>query len=161
MIEVAKGTTEVFVSNDLTTTLVCPNCSRAKKISVAKYLHIKHTIKVRCTCNTVYNVHLNFRRHYRKQVRLTGTYRTIHQKPASRGAIIINDISPGGLSFAVSGKNKLETGYVLELQFELDDRDKTALTKQVVVRSINGKLVGCEFIQDRPLEKALAFYLRN
>ena len=161
MTETGRDTIEAFVRNDLTTTLVCPRCRRAKTISVAKYLHIKHTIRVRCTCNTIYNVHLNFRRNFRKQVRLTGTYQTVHQKPASRGAIIINDLSRDGLSFTVSGSNRLEVGHVVLLQFDLDDREKTSLRKQAVVRSVNDKVVGCEFIQDRPLEKALAFYLRN
>jgi hypothetical protein len=52
-------------------------------------------------------------------------------------------------------------GEKLLVEFQLDDRTKSQLKKEVVVRTITPQFVGTEFVSDNFYENALGFYLLN
>ncbi len=106
-------------------------------------------------------VHLDFRRYFRKPTDLPGFYRII--KPPGImgfGDINVKDISLGGIGFTVSGKNRIEVGQTLSLDFTLDDKKRTMLKKEVIVQSIEGDFVGSYFSDNELFEKELGFFLR-
>jgi len=155
----SKAAAKTFVENDRAT-IICPVCNMAKTVPVAAFRHKQHNIRARCKCGEIFSVHLDFRGHYRKQTNLSGTYEIKHQREKGRGAIHVIDISASGIRFTVSGVNPLQPGHLVSLAFELDDRKQTKINKLSVVRSVQGNTVGCEFVGNEPLERALAFYLR-
>lgn len=155
------ATVKAFVREDDTVTIVCPACKMPKDASVTPFKNKTHLLKVRCRCDTVFRVHLDFRRFYRKETDLPGIYRTLKPAGHGGGSIHIKDISQGGLGFSVDGINTIEKGHILMVSFELDDKKKTALRKEVVVQSVSGDIVGCRFSANQPYEKELGFYLKG
>lgn len=154
-------TVKAFVREDNTTTIVCPVCKIPKNISVASFKNKIPELKVRCTCNNVFKVYLDFRRFYRKATDLPGRYKTLNPLNHGSGTVHIVNISQGGLGFIVSGINTIETGHRLLLSFELDDKKKTRLEKEVVVQSVSDDFIGCRFSSSQAYEKELGFYLKG
>ncbi len=152
-------TVKAFVREDDTATIVCTACKMTKNVSVASYKNKTPELKVRCTCSNVFKVYLDFRRFYRKPTDIPGRYKTLNPLGHGSGAIHIVNISKGGLGFNVSGINTIEEGHRLEVSFELDDKKKTRLQKEVIAQSVSGDFVGCRFSASQAYEKELGFYL--
>ncbi len=153
-------TVKVFVRPDNTITIACPSCSRVKNAAVGDYKDKCHNIKVRCPCGTQFILHLDFRRYFRKPTDLPGFYRIVKPPGMGAGEINIKNISLGGIGFTVSGKNRIEVGQTLSLDFTLDDKKKTRLKKEMIVQSIEGDFIGSRFSDNELFEKELGFYLR-
>ena len=148
---------KVFVSKG-TATLSCPDCARSKRIPVDRYIGKKHTIKVKCRCDTSFVAHLEFRKHYRKPTELQGLYRIISEG-AGGGSAVIHNISKAGLGFTVSGVHNIQIGQKALIDFVLDNTKSTRLSKEVEIRTVNKNHIGCQFIPHQPFEKDLGFYL--
>lgn len=73
----------------------------------------------------------------------------------------VKDISQGGVSLHVSGTNNLQVGNVLTIYFDLEDKKKTHLKKEVSILSIQGNMLGCRFSDNQLYEKELGFYLQG
>jgi hypothetical protein len=147
------------VQNDGTITIICPVCNKTKRVLVAIVKYKKNALKVRCSCKIVFRVQLNYRSHYRKLVSLSGTYETLHQYHYCKGHMNITNLSQGGLQYSIAGVNRLEPGYVLILNFQLDNKQQTPIKKHAMVRSINNNVIGCEFFEQENVNRPLAFYL--
>ncbi|QQG66748.1 PilZ domain-containing protein [Desulfobulbus oligotrophicus] len=142
-------------------TLICPACGTAKPIMTKTFRYSHHSVKAQCRCQQVFTVLLNFRKNYRKQTSLSGTYQITGSKDPGGGIIHITNISRGGLAFTVSGRHNIKKDQELLLEFQLNDKNKTALKKQAVVVSVRQNTVGCAFRCHGELDKALGFYLQN
>ncbi len=59
--------------------------------------------------------------------------------------MIVVDLSRTGLGIELSVEQKFDIGEKLFLEFRLDDKQNSLIEREVVVRSIKGKLVGVEF----------------
>jgi hypothetical protein len=152
---------KAHVRDDNTATLSCPACGTSKQITAEQFRHGRHTISVRCRCQQVFSVLLDFRRHYHKQVKLVGTYEHIGLGATGGGIIHIDNISMGGVGCVISGLHQIAEGQELLLEFQLDDKKKTMLKKRVIVQSVRHDTVGCVFKDPTDIEKALGFYLRH
>jgi len=151
-------TNKTFVKEDSQATIVCPACSSAKTISVEEFRHRQHVIKVKCKCGNSFSLQLEFRQFFRKDTDIQGVYDI---KPPARGggiATIVN-LSLTGACFEVRGLHDLKIGHKGSLVFTLDNRKETVLYRQVIIRSVEGKRIGCEFVEDRAFDKELGFYL--
>ena len=147
-----------FVKQDNQARIVCPFCATSKTLSVEKFKHRQHKLRVKCKCGHVFNIQLEFRRHHRKSTKLEGAY-GVTESSIGGGKIKVINLSLSGASFEMPGRHNLQVGQKGNLVFTLDDRNKTALKKKVVVRTIKGNIIGCEFIEDRAFQKELGFYL--
>jgi hypothetical protein len=154
-------TIRVFVRSDNTATLVCPACSKPKNMSVASFKDKCHFLKVRCPCEHVFRVHLDFRQHYRKTTNLTGNYVCLKPAGLGGGRITVNDISQGGVGITITDHHDLQIGALLDLTFHLDDRKRTLLKKKAIVRTIKGNFIGCQFTDRDLYEKEIGFYLKT
>jgi len=150
---------KIFVSNEGSAMISCPRCGKTKQVAVGKYCGKKHTIKVRCSCNTSFLAYLEFRRNYRKPTDLSGTYRIISDG-AGGGTVSIKNISRGGIGFSVSGRHNIEIGQKALVDFVLDNRKSSRVSKEVIVRSVTNNHIGCQFVSHQPFEKDLGFYLQ-
>ncbi len=152
-----------FVTLDNIAIITCPQCHKAKNIDATKYRDSKHVINVRCSCKYAFTVLLDFRRHYRKETELEGTY-TLLAPAFGTGKLCILNISRSGvgftIGFSVSGPHSMEPGQKARIAFELDNRKRTPIDKLVDIRNITDNYVGAEFDKNQPLDKDLGFYLQ-
>lgn len=148
---------KVFVSNDGTATISCPHCGITKQIPVERYRNKKHTVKIRCGCSESFIVQLEFRRNWRKRTELLGTYSI---KSGGGGSATIINLSKNGVGFSVSGLHRIQAGQKGSIDFVLDNRKSTRISKEIVIRSVDGNRIGCEFVANQPFEKDLGFYLQ-
>jgi predicted RNA-binding Zn-ribbon protein involved in translation (DUF1610 family) len=152
---------KIHVRENNTATLVCPNCGTVKHFDADRFRNHPHTFSVRCRCQQVFSVLIDFRRYYRKQTNLYGTYVILSKGGVGGGLIHITNISRGGMGFTVSGTHRIEKDQLIQVEFQLNDKNKTVINKQAIVRSVRQNVVGCEFQDSAELDKALGFFLRN
>ncbi|MBW2467016.1 MAG: PilZ domain-containing protein [Deltaproteobacteria bacterium] len=149
---------KAFVKEDGTTVIKCPFCKHARTVSVEKFKDKKKILKIRCSCKESYLVNLELRKMYRKSTNLKGSYMNT-SLDNEVGMMIVKDVSMGGVGFEVIGKNRIKEDHELTVTFTLDDTHSSVIKKQVVVRIVNNKFVGCEFTHAFEYNKALGFYL--
>lgn len=154
-----KTVVKSFVKDDGYTSIACPSCSTVHTVFVNNFRHKNHVINVRCKCLESFKVQLEFRKHFRKPADLNGVY-SILPPEGGGGRMIIKNISRSGVGFAVSGKHSIKQKQTATLTFTLDNRKRTKLVKEVVIRAVNGNFIGCQFVENQAFEKELGFYLR-
>lgn len=150
---------KVFVHPDDQTTIVCPDCNSARTLSVQQFRHRQHLLKVKCKCGHIFKAMLEFRQKYRKKTDLDGNY-SLDPKSGTNQVVKVVNLSLSGACFETRGIPNLQIGQKGTLIFTLDNRKQTVIQKQVIVRTINNRRVGCEFIADRAFETDLGFYIR-
>lgn len=143
-----------------TATLICPACGAVRNVAADQFRHGRHSITVRCRCQHVYSILLDFRRHYRKKTNLPGTYEILSEGGVGGGIIHVVNISRSGLGFTVSGLHRIEKDQLLLIEFQLNDKKQTILRKRAIVKSVNQNIIGCQFKDDTAMEKALGFFLQ-
>jgi hypothetical protein len=102
---------------------------------------------------------LEYRKNYRKKVRLAGEY--FVQRKDERGEIIIEDISASGIRFASLKPHYISRNDTVELKFTLDNQRRTQIQELVKIVWIIDRNIGAEFINPKSLEKDLGFYLKT
>lgn len=147
-----------LVRDDLKATLVCPECRASKSIDVRQFKQGQHRLKVHCTCGKTFHAQLEFRRFIRKDTSLGGIYKT--PPPSAQGGRIgVINLSMGGACFEVRGRHDLKIGQKGCIVFTLDNRKQAVLTRDLVIKSIDNKKIGCEFIHDKAYDRELGFYM--
>jgi len=149
---------KAFVLDNGTTVLKCPFCRHARSVSVANIKDQKKIIKVKCSCQKSYTVNLEFRKMYRKGASLDGKYINL-SRDNEPGLMLVKDISMGGIGFEVVGPCRIQVDNELEVTFTLDDNNSSVIKKQVVVKVVRNKFIGCEYFHSGEYDKALGFYL--
>jgi transcription elongation factor Elf1 len=149
---------KVFVREDGTTVLKCPSCSHTRIVSVQTIKDKKKIIRVKCSCKESYSVGLELRKLYRKSSNLSGRYVNLSLNN-NNGRMIVKDVSMGGIGFEAVGKSLIKKDNEFEVTFTLDDTHSSVIKKQVVIRMVRDKFVGCEYVQPLEYDKALGYYL--
>ncbi len=158
----------VRVNSDNLAAIKCPHCQSVKLISVHKFKGLKHSLKVKCTCNNSFSVSLDFRERYRKSTNIDAKYIKIDKDIKKRGMLVepnlkckVADLSLSGLALTIIGSHNLQVGDELMVDFTLDDKASTHIKRKANIRVIGQGFVGCQFDEaDSPAyDKALGFYL--
>jgi len=89
---------KTYVRPDNTAVLTCSHCGLQKVIKADSFKGYKHKLKVKCSCNMVFTVNLEFRNRVRRKTYLRGTY-TNHSQDNTSGVLHVLDVSVTGLSF--------------------------------------------------------------
>ena len=149
----------VYVKDDNTALVRCPNCGTAKTVNAGKLKNRRKATALRCSCRAVFRVFFEFRKSYRKKTNLEGYYAIL---PVSMqwGKMRVDDISLNGIGFTTIYKNNLKQGERIKVKFILDDKRQSEVEKQAVVMWANNKSAGCEFTQTDEYDRILGFYLR-
>ena len=157
-------TQKVFVSSNNTATFVCPQCGNVSTVNVAKYATMDKKVTVHCKCNCGHNfsVSLEKRRQYRKDTDLPGTYyyRT-DSGHIDKGGMRVVDVSSSGLKIKLNVARAFTLGSTLRVEFELDDKRRTFMNKEVIVRNVYKNLVGTSFAPTEGDDPNLGFYLMS
>ncbi|MDH3572802.1 MAG: PilZ domain-containing protein [Desulfobacteraceae bacterium] len=150
---------KVYIDETNQATIVCPKCRLEKNIDVANFKNTHKRLKAKCRCGEVFRLSLEFRKHYRKKVRLNGEYSV--QGKDEKGEIIIEDISASGIRFASLKPHYISRNDTVELKFTLDDPMRTEINNLVKIMWIIDRNVGAQYIDPKSLEKDLGFYLKE
>jgi|WetSurMetagenome_2_1015567.scaffolds.fasta_scaffold133167_2 hypothetical protein len=151
---------KIYVTNRSRVSLVCPHCGMYRPVSVTKVRVLGKPVKARCTCGQSFVVEFERRNLHRKAISLPGSFRKPDSTDLGYGDILVEDLSRGGLAFRVVGQGGVEEGDLLDLQFQLDDPERTPVRVRVLVRHILDEKVGCEFVNlDPGMLKTISFYV--
>jgi hypothetical protein len=149
--------TKFYVNDTNQTTIVCPKCGFTKMIDTTNYKETQKRLKANCKCGEVFKFTLEFRKHYRRDVRLSGEY-TMRQS-GEKGEIIVQNLSLGGIQFASLRPHKIFTDDTLELKFNLDNPARTEIRRSAKVIWVRDRVVGVHYIGPKLFEGDLSFYL--
>ena len=138
-------------------TITCPKCGLVKNKVVTDFKDTPKRVKATCKCGEVFRVFLEFREDNRKIVRLSGTY--FDQEKDEKGEILIKNISITGINFETLKPHNISKGDIVELEFTLDNRNKTELNTLVKIMRVNDLNVGGQFIDESSLKQDLVLYL--
>jgi predicted RNA-binding Zn-ribbon protein involved in translation (DUF1610 family) len=157
-------TQKVFITSNNTATFVCPQCGNNSVADVAKYASIdkRVTVNCKCICGHNFKVSLEKRRQYRKATDLPGeySYKTSNGE-LDKGIMRVVDISSNGLKLKLSVERKFAGGEKIRVEFHLDDKRRTFIDKNVIVRNVKKNLVGTSFAPNEADDPALGFYLMS
>jgi hypothetical protein len=151
---------EIIYSGDINyVTITCPNCGLARNRSVTDFKDTPKRLKVKCKCGEVFQIFLEFRGYYRKVVRLSGDY--FVQEKDEKGEVLIKNISITGINFRTLKPNNISKDDIVELEFILDNRNKTELHSLVKIMWVSDLKVAGQFIDESSLKQDLVLYLRK
>lgn len=156
-VKTERNISKTYVRGNGDAVIVCPDCKKTKVVSTSRFPQRKLVLNVLCTCSTKFKVHLDYRQTYRKRTDLVGTFTL---RSGQKRLVKIKDLSLGGAQFEVIGFNKFVPGQSGSIDFILNDKMRTQITRNFSVKTVTGKRVGCEFKDDTAYNKALGFYLR-
>jgi hypothetical protein len=157
-----------YIGEDNTAIIRCGKCGRKKVIDASRFKTLNKLLTVKCTCGYAFTVSFESRKSYRKEVLLSGEY--LKDSEAQRddcdvsvgdmrcGNMVLENLALGGVAFRTNQNHDIKVGDVIQVQFRLDDFQKSLITRNIVVKSVVGRQVRGEFCDCRP-DKALAFYL--
>lgn len=150
---------KVYVDHTNKVKVICPKCGLEKTINVFKFKDTHKRLKASCKCGEVFRFALDFRKHYRKQVQLSGEY-FIHEKN-ERDDILIKDISMTGINFMTDKPHNFSNDDTVELKLTLDEQVEPEIHAPVRIKWIKDRNVGAQFSNPKSLEKDLRSYLRK
>jgi hypothetical protein len=150
---------KVYVDNSNLVKIACPKCGLEQNKNVFKFKDSHKRLKANCKCGEVFRFTLDFRKYYRKIVRLAGEY--IVKGKDEKGEIVVQDISTTGVRFSILEPNHISRNDIVELKFNLDTPLEMEVRTLVKIRWINDQNVGAQFLNPKPLERDLKFYLRT
>ncbi len=148
----------VYVDDTNQVTIICPKCGFTKNIDATNFKNTQKKRKVKCRCGEIFRITIEFRKQYRKKVRLPGEY--IIQK-GEKGEIIIRELSLGGIRFESLRPHQISPNDTLEVKFKLNNQMRSEIQKIVRVIWVRDRIVGTQFSESKSYEKDLGFYMRT
>jgi len=164
---------KVFVTGNNMAVFECPQCNKAKRVDVSRYKDIRQVvrIKVKCSCGHSYRVVLERRKHFRKGVNFSGTYtKVLPDYREDKGGMTVKDLwgmtvkdlSRAGVKIKLNVKKDFKVGDILSVEFSLDDKRRSLIKKEAVIKKISDLYLGVEFSSvdsSNPSDKAIGFYM--
>jgi hypothetical protein len=156
---VIKMTEKVFIGSNDMATFKCPECNKTKTTNVSRFRNIQQAVRVKCKCpcGHTYSALLERRKHIRKDTHLAGTF--IHENGVDRGTMDILDLSRSGLRIKTNFPANIKVGDKMRLEFTLDDKQFSKVSKEVIVRSVSGRSIGTEFVSLEHFDKLGSYLL--
>jgi len=150
---------KVYVDHTNQVNVTCPNCGLEKKKNVFKFKDTHKGLKARCKCGEVFRFTLDFRKYFRKNVRLSGEY--FFQEKDETGEMHIEDISMAGISFSTPDPHNFHKNDTVELTFTIDNPTRTNIRQLAKIMWINDRSVGARFNDPKSLSREFEFYLKK
>ena len=151
--------TTFYVNDTNHATIICPKCNVTKVKDVTNFKSTQKRMKAKCKCGEIFRFTIDFRKNYRKKVRLSGEY--IIKENGKKGEIIVQDLSMSGIRFANLGAHLISPGDMLEVKFQLDNQTKSEIYKLATVIWVKDNIVGAQFSELKSFESNLGFYLKT
>lgn len=149
----------VYVDDTNQASIICPECGFSKNINITNFKSTQKRAKAKCGCGESFRFTFEFRKNYRKNVRLAGEY--IVKVTGEKGDVIIRDLSLTGIRFESLKPHEISTNDILEVKFKLDNSVRSEICKLAKVIWVRDRIVAAHYSETKLFEKALGFYLRT
>ena len=146
-----------WIDDNKQATIACPKCRFDINIDPTKFENAQRRQSVKCQCGELIQFTIEYRKQYRKDVRLPGEYRI--QEKGQKGEIIIRDLSLSGIRFESLISHQILPDDTLEVFFILDNPSRKEIRKIVKVIWVDDRIVGAQYNERNLYETDLAFYL--
>jgi len=150
---------KVYVGENNRALIICPKCGFERNVDAMTLKTATNILKVKCKCRETFQIALEYRKHYRKEVRLTGEY--IAQKSRERGEIIIRELSLTGIRLESVKPHRISIDDMLEIKFILDNPMRTEIRKLAKVIWVKDRIIGVNFSEKELYAQVLGFYLKT
>ena len=150
---------KVYVGENNRTLIICPKCGFERNVDAMTLKTATNILKVKCKCRETFQIALEYRKHYRKEVRLTGEY--IAQKSRERGEVIIRELSLTGIRLESVKPHRISIDDMLEMKFILDNPMRTEILKLAKVIWVKDRIIGVNFSEKELYAQVLGFYLKT
>ncbi len=137
-------------------TIICPKCAKKKSLDATKFKNSKSALKVNCPCGEEFRCIFEFRKFFRKRVSLQGEFTNV--KSGEKGEVVVDSISLEGIGFMAKSGHEIETGQMLTVNFNLDNKMGTPVERTIKVTSVRGNSIGAMFFGSAR-NKTVGFYL--
>ncbi len=154
-----KTVSKVYANMNCQASITCPHCGFTKSLDVSSFKATKKRLKATCKCGQEFTFELDFRVTFRKEVQLPGTY--VNLRNGSKGHIVVENLSLGGVGFCCQGPFLIEKNDPLEITFRLDDARASRIVKRVQAKLIKDRYIGAKFYEQDAHSASLGFYLRS
>jgi hypothetical protein len=150
---------KVYVDENNRALIICPKCGFEKNVDAMKYRNPTNIVTGKCKCKETFQFSIEYRKHHRKKVRLSGEY--IIQQNRERGEVIIRELSLTGIRFEIMRPHQISTGDILEMKFVLDNPLRSEISKLVKVIWVKDRIIGANFSEKELYAQVLGFYLKT
>ena len=150
---------KVYVNENNQALIICPKCGFERNVDATSLRTTTNIANIKCKCRETFQIAIEYRKHHRKEVRLSGEY--IAQKSRERGEVIIRELSLTGIRFESMRPHQISTGDILEMQFVLDNPLRSEIRKLTKVKWVKDRIVGANFSETELHSKELGFYLKK
>jgi PilZ domain len=144
-----------YVDENNQARVICHNCGKNKKIDVTKFKDTHKKLKAKCKCGEVFRLTLDFRKHYRKNVQLSG--KCFVREKDETDDILIKDISMTGINFTTFKPHNFSIDDTVELKFTLDNPMKTKVQEPVKIIRTTDRNVGAQYINQSRMQRIWFF----
>jgi hypothetical protein len=83
------------------------------------------------------------RKYYRKETNLPGEFSTVNRQAS--GLMTVKNISLSGLRFKLNETKNVKVGDRVNVEFTLDDNQRSVIQKEAEIKSIKGLNIDAEF----------------
>lgn len=94
-----------------------------------------------------YGLNQLFRQYVRKETNMPGVYQKLTPEGIVGNEIIVENLSLGGIGFTTRDSAFMREGEIIDLEFILDNAERSVISKTAVIREVAGDYVGAEFIE--------------
>jgi hypothetical protein len=149
---------KVYLDDTNYVSTICPKCGFEKKIDMTNFKETEKKLTVECRCGENNSFLVEFRKQYRKNVRLPGEY--IIRQSKEKGEILIRELSLKGIRFESLRPHNISKNDTLDVTFKLDNPMRSKISRIFKVIWIKDRMIGANCIEPKLYEKDLGFYLQ-
>ena len=149
----------IYTDDTNQVSIICPKCGHEQNIDTTKFKDTQKKLKGKCKCGEPYQYTIEFRKRYRKDVRLSGEY--IIPGIEEKGEIIIRELSMSGIQFECLNPHHISKDDTVKVKFKLDNPKRSEIQKPVKVIWVRDRTIGAHYIEKMFYETDLGFYLQT
>jgi hypothetical protein len=149
----------IYTDDTNRVSILCPKCGFEQNINTTNLKDTQKKLKGRCICGEPYQFTIEFRKRYRKDVRLSGEYSILGK--GEKEEIIIRELSFTGIQLESLRPHQILKDDTLEVTFKLDNPRRSKIRKLVKVIWVRDRIVGAHYIETKLYENDLELYLKK
>jgi len=149
---------KIYVNNSNKVTIACSRCLFKRNIELTKIEKRQRKIKVSCRCGENREYSIEYRKNYRKDVRLPGEYSI--QTIGEKGDIIVRDLSMIGIRFECLNPHHIVRDDTVKVKFKIDDPKRSEIKKSVKVVWVKDRIIAAYYIETKSYKADLRLYLQ-
>lgn len=153
---------KVFASKKQKAVIFCEQCNKDYTMDVSGFMGVEKAVRLKyeCPCGESFPIMLERRSYVRKKVKFKGN---LHYQGKTSSMLVVHivvmDVSRYGVKIKLFNKLDLVPDQKIVVDFELDDVNRSKITKEGRIKNIDLPNIGIEFISHDHYDKFGAYVL--